>query len=261
MEISVVYPAYNEEGNIRATVSRSLEALRAQFDRYEVIIVNDCSTDDTARIAGSLAAEHPSVTVLHNERNLGVGPTVLRGLSHARFGLVFHSGMDYPFDLADLARMTPLLSEADVVVAVRGRAAGDSRYRRLISFINRKLLDYVFGLGLGDYNFVQLYRKEVLDAVVVDARSPGFIMPETLIRAHDLGFRIKTVEIEYHPRKQGVSVCGRPGVLLASLLDLVRFRWTRRSHRSPLAAVAAESEVTICVPPGAKPRTSTGRLP
>ena len=73
MQITVIYPTYNEEKNIHDTIDRSLTALRGLFENFEILIVNDCSRDSTPRLAEELAARHPEVRVLHNEKNLRNG--------------------------------------------------------------------------------------------------------------------------------------------------------------------------------------------
>ncbi len=245
MELSVVFPAYNEEQNIRRTVSRSLDALRSLFNKFEIIIINDVSTDETGSIAEALAAQYPEVRVLHNPTNVGQGECQLIGFREARCDLVIHNAMDYPFDLRDLDKMLPLLDGADIVVAARARRAGYSLYRKFLSVMNVMLLRLLFNLQLRDYNFTQLYKKSVLDAVKVDARSTGFVIPETLIRAHDLGYRIAEVEIDYHPREHGVATSGRPSVVIRSLYDMLRF-WLKRTKTRRKNNRALSKEPHLC---------------
>jgi glycosyltransferase involved in cell wall biosynthesis len=230
MEISVVFPAYNEEGNIRLTINRALTALRPLFDQFELLIINDCSTDQTGAIADALAAAHNQIRVIHNPRNIGQGANILAGFQHARYGLLLHNGMDYPFHLDDLAKMLPLLAEADIVVATRTGRPGYTFYRKMISIVNLKLLNLLFGLALRDYSFVQLYRKSVWDEIAprMEARSTGFLAPEALIRAYDMGFRIQQIDIEYHARLHGQATAGKPSILVKSLRELLRFWWRRR---------------------------------
>jgi len=241
VDISVVYPTYNERANIERTVERSLAALRPRFERFEIIVVNDCSTDETGALADALAARHPEVVVLHNPVNRGAGISLLRGMAIARYGLVAHNGMDYPFDLADLDKLTAQLGHADVVVAARDRHSGYTLWRRFVSEANRRLLKLLFGLYLTDFNFMQLYRREVLQAIRVGATSAGFVTPESIIQAHDLGFRVVEVMIPYHARTAGRSVLGRPKVLWATLKDMLRF-WRRRQFASHAVAVTPRRE-------------------
>jgi len=228
MGISVVFAAYNEEMNIRPTMERALAAMQSLGPGFEIVIVDDRSTDSTGRIADELAAEHPEIRVLHNERNMGQGASLVRGFEQARHELVTHNAMDYPFDLRDLASMLPLLDQADIVVAARTSRAGYSPYRVLASAVHRALLHLLFPLHLSDYNFVQLYPRSVWQAIKVQSRSTAFLTPEALIRAHDLGYRIKEVPVEYHPRLAGQATAGKPKVILHSLRDMLSFWWSRR---------------------------------
>jgi glycosyltransferase involved in cell wall biosynthesis len=231
VEITVIIPAFNEAPNIPSTMEKAMAALRSQFDRFEILLIDDYSTDTTGKMLDELAAQHPEIRVVHNPRNLGAGESIRIGFREAKYDLVIHDAMDYAFDLKDLSKMTPLLAEADVIVAVRKQRAGYSPYRKLTSVVNLGLLHLLFDLKLRDYNFTQLYRKSVLDSVKVEARSTAFLTPETLIRAHDQGFRIKEVEIEYYPRLEGVATSGSPKVILRSLRDMLRFWWRWRRQK------------------------------
>lgn len=233
MGISVVFPAYNEEMNIRPTMERALAAMKSLGQEFEILIVDDASTDSTGSIADDLAAAHPEVRVLHNPKNLGQGGSLVRGFQQVRHDLVTHNGMDYPFELRDLSKMLPLRAEADIVVAARTSRAGYSRYRVLTSVVHRALLHLLFPLRLRDYSFVQLYPRSVWEAIEVEARSTAFVAPEALIRAHDMGYRIKEVDIEYHARLAGVATSGKPRVILHSLRDMLLFWWKRLLGRTP----------------------------
>jgi glycosyltransferase involved in cell wall biosynthesis len=237
MEISVIIPAYNEEQNIRRTIDRSLKALHQLFNEFEVLIVNDASRDATGAMADELAAQHPEIRVIHNEHNLGSGASLVKALEHARGDLVTHDAMDYCFDLRDLGRMLPLLDQADIVVATRISRAGYTLYRKLMSVVNVSLLNLLFGLNLRDYTFVQLYKRSVLDAVKIESRGASFVTPELMIRAHDLGFRLQEIPIEYHAREFGVATSGHPRVVLNSVRDMFRL-WLTYQRPKPRSAHA-----------------------
>lgn len=242
MNISVILPAYNEEQNIEETISRSLEALRPLFEEFEIIIIDDASTDKTGKIADILASKHQEIKVIHNSQNRGQGQNILLGFQQAKYDLVTHNGMDYPFDFRDLSKMLPLLEEADIVVASRSSRAGYTLYRKFLSLTNTMLLHFISDLRLPDYNFVQLYKKFVLDSVQleVEGRSTGFVIPEILIRSHKKGYRIKDVEIEYHFREKGVSTAGHPRVVFSSFFNLVRFRLKTKIKNKDFRRIRSE---------------------
>jgi len=244
MMISVIFPAYNEEPNIQTTMARALDTLRNLGDEFEIIIVDDRGQDRTGAIVDELAAAHPQIRVIHNARNLGQGASIVAGFREARGDWVLHNAMDYPFDLRDLERMKPWMPMADIVVAIRKQRAGYNLYRHILSRVNLALLHMLFPLRLRDYNFVQLYRREIWSAIEVKARGTAFLTPEALIRAHDLGHRITEIEIEYHPRLHGKATAGSWRVIRASLSDMVRFwidRNLRRRKASPVPPGIAKS--------------------
>jgi glycosyltransferase involved in cell wall biosynthesis len=225
--ITVIFPAYNEEANIRRAMEQAMQAMSSRFNTFELLIIDDGSRDNTGSIAEELAETYPEITVLHNERNMGLGETLYRGFQCAKGELIIQNAMDYPLDLRDLDTLLPVLDEVDIVVAVRKAYAGYTPYRRLTSKVNRALLRLLFEPRLRDYNYTQLYKKEVLEAARPTSRSTVFIVPEILIRAHDLGFRMKEVEIDFHPRIAGEATSGKPRVILRSVLDMFIF-WVKR---------------------------------
>lgn len=226
--ITVIFPAYNEEQNIRSAITRAVEAMRPRFHVFELLIIDDGSTDRTGEIAEDLAKTYPEITVIHNRQNLGLGETLYRGFQCAGGELVIQNAMDYPLDLRDLDKMIPLLEEADVIVAARKAYAGYSPYRKLTSRVNRLILRRLFDPKLRDYNYTQLFKREVLSAARPSSRSTVFIVPEIIIRAHELGFRIIELDIDYYPRVFGEATSGRPRIILRSLRDMFKF-WIERS--------------------------------
>jgi glycosyltransferase involved in cell wall biosynthesis len=233
MGISVIFAAYNEEMNIRLTMEKALAAMRQLGRDFEIVIVDDRSKDATGRIADELAAENPEIRVIHNQHNVGQGASLVHGFQQARYELVIHNAMDYPFDLRDLPKLLQHCGEADIIAAARTSRAGYSLYRILTSVVHKHLLHLLFPLKLSDYNFVQLYPRSVWEAVRVEARSTAFLTPEAMIRAYDMGYRVKEVQIEYHPRLAGEATSGKPKVILHTLRDMFSFWWKRLLHRTP----------------------------
>jgi len=221
--ISLVLPGYNEEANIDACVRNCRRQLAQFTDRFEIILVNDGSTDRTAALADRLAKDHAEIRVLHNPLNFGVGISLLLGFKAARGDLVFHNALDNPFDLADLEKVLPLFPENDLVVVVRKDRSAHSPYRRLTSLVNFWLIRLLFRIGLRDLNFIQVYKREVLQSVV-RAKSPAFVTPEILIRAHDRGYKIAEVEAVFHRRNKGKANYGKARDILWTLADMVSLR-------------------------------------
>ena len=222
--LSLVLPGYNEEANVEQAVRGFEAALRALVPRYEILIVDDGSTDATPEIADRLARESNCVRVIHNPINLGVGTSLLIGMRRAECDLVMHNAMDAPFEMADLKDVLPLFPAHDVVALARIDRSAHSPWRKLTSITHRRLLGLLFRPGLRDLNFVQVYKREVLQAVKVKARSPAFVTAELLIRARNHGFKIAQVSATFHPRRRGQASYGKPRDILWALSDMLSYR-------------------------------------
>lgn len=228
--ISLVLPSYNEEENIEETVQKCLVALSSFSEQYEIIIVDDASTDSSPVMADYLARECSSIHVIHNPINLSVGISVLIGLQATTGDLVLHNAMDFPFDLHDLEKVLPLFPTWDVVIVTRTDRSAHSPYRKLTSIVNYWLIRLLFGVKFSDMNFVQVYKREVLKSVQVKAKSPAFVTPELLIRAQEQGFKITEIKAPFHRRNKGQANFGKPRDILWTLADMISF-WLERIQR------------------------------
>lgn len=212
-------------------MQKSLAALRRQFDNFEIILIDDQSRDKTLELAEQIASENAEIRVLQNPVNMGQGKTLLRAFDEAKGEFVIHNAVDYPFDFEDLDQMIPLLDDADIIVAARRARPGYTAYRRAISSINIILIRTLFGLSIRDYNFVQMYRRDVLSSISITADSTGFLTPEIIIRANDMGYRVTEIDVEFHPREFGTATAGSLKVLIRSFRDMISFFMRRALKR------------------------------
>jgi len=203
LRLSVVFPAYNEEGNIERTIRRSVESLRRMVGAFEILLIDDCSKDRTPALAAALARTFPEVAHLKNETNLRQGGVLRKGFALAKYEYVTHNAMDYPFDFENLPLLLEHFPRADIVVAARKMYPGTTAQRRFVSWANRTLLDVLFGAHLRDYNFIQVYKKGVLLTQPALSDATPFVTPEIIIRAHKKGLCVVEVEVDYHPREVG----------------------------------------------------------
>lgn len=119
MEISAVFPAYSEEGNIKRTVRSALDVLSQCCERFEVIIIDAGSTDRTAEAVQGIADQDPRVRLLRHGQNGGYGAALKTGFAVARHQWVFLSDADGQFDLNDIRRLLPYVNSADLIVGYR----------------------------------------------------------------------------------------------------------------------------------------------
>ena len=225
LALSVVFPAYNEVGNIERTLPLAIAELREAVGRFEVIVIDDCSKDDTFAVASELAQEYPEIRLYRNETNLRQGGTLERGFELATMDLITHNAMDYPFHFADLPSLLGHFPEADVVVACRKTYPGTSRGRRFVSWANRAMIRGAFGTSFRDYNFVQIYTRSFLAGFQRLSTATSFITPEMIVRAHHSGCRVVEVEVDYYRRELGTPSSANFHNVKHALRDMARLRW------------------------------------
>ncbi|HYE96192.1 MAG TPA: glycosyltransferase family 2 protein [Rubricoccaceae bacterium] len=225
-EVSLVLPAFNEAGNLEEAVAQAVPPLESITRAWEIVVVNDASTDGTGALADRLAAAHPGrVRPIHHETNKGLGGAIRSGFAAARGRVVIYTDADLPFDmraLADAYRHFEA-SGADVLAGYR-EGRDDGLRRRLYSSVYNGLIRLALGIPVRDVNFaLKMVRRDVLQRLALESDG-SFIDAELLARARRAGFRFTEYGVRYTPRTRGTSTLSRPSVILRILADLVRFR-------------------------------------
>ena len=217
---------YNEEAYARRAVAAARAALETAIPDWEIVIVDDASTDGTAAVADALAREDPRVRVIHNPVNRRLGGALRAGYAAATKDLVFYTDADLPVDLEVLPRAVRLLEyqQADIVAAYRFDRTSEGLVRALYTFCYNHLIRTLFGLRVRDVNFAfKLFRRSVLEKFTLTSEG-SFIDAEFLLRARKAGCVIIQIGLDYFPRTRGTSTLGSVPVILSILRDMAA-RW------------------------------------
>ena len=222
---------WNEEDYIDRTLQAAREAAKALMEAgevadYEIVVVDDASTDATGRLADEAAAADLRVRVVHHPKNRKLGGSIKTGFAHATGDLVLYTDADLPFDMDELQKACRLMRhyEADVVSAYRLDRTGEGYVRTVYSFFYNALVRVFFGLKMRDVNFAfKLCRRRIFDHV--ELKSEGsFIDAELVIRAHKFGYHIVQFGVDYFPRTRGVSTLSSPSVIVKILREMWQLR-------------------------------------
>ncbi|MGE4609575.1 MAG: glycosyltransferase family 2 protein [Myxococcota bacterium] len=224
MSLSVVMPGLNEEASVGHAVERVVAALEHSVDEFEIIVIDDGSTDRMGEIADRLAEADPRIRVVHNERNFNYGVSLARGIAASRCEWIVHEGMDLPLAPEDFESFIALFADADVIVAKRFDRSAHSPWRKLTSWTNNLLLHLLYRPRTADLNFVQFYRREYAQAAPLSSTSPAFVTPELIMRAEHTGRRVVEVDAEFHRRRAGSAHFGRPKDIAWTLKDMLKLR-------------------------------------
>ncbi len=221
--LSVFFPAYNEAANIGQVVQSALEVLPRVVETFEVIVVDDGSTDDTEKIVQQLCQGDPRVRLISHHPNRGYGAALRSGFYSAQYDLIAFTDGDGQFDLSEITSLLEKLEKADLVIGYRRRRAEGS-----LRVINAKLwallMRILFGLRVKDIDCAfKLMRREVLEKIPKLESDGALISAELLIKAQRFGFRIVEVPVSHLPRRAGSPTGANLKVILKAFWELAKF--------------------------------------
>jgi glycosyltransferase involved in cell wall biosynthesis len=247
--VSIVIPVFNEGENLRELVARIDAALTPTGRPFELILVDDGSTDDSRALLAELAREHGWLCPLLLIRNYGQSTALQAGFDHVRGELVVTLDGDLQNEPAEIPRLLELLDgdlSIDVVSGWRKQRQDRTWSRKVPSWIANRLISVVTGVRLHDYGCaLKVYRHSVLANVKLYGELHRFI-PALAVEA---GARLLEVPVRHHPRTRGSSKYGIDRVFRV-LLDLLWVTFMMRFLHRPLHAFGAVGSVMIAVGSG-----------
>jgi glycosyltransferase involved in cell wall biosynthesis len=230
--ISVCMPAYNEAANLPGMVEEASRALAGRFERIEIVVVDDGSTDRTAEVLQDLEHRFPALRVVRHARNLGYGAAARTALSAADGELILFTDSDRQFSVEDVGPFLKEIETCDMVIGFRAPRR-DPPGRVLAGRAWTGLANVLCGYVARDVNCAfKLLRRAAWQAVepAMGTRGATF-SAEWLARSRRAGLRIQELPVPHHPRPAGKATGMRAGVLARAVLELVwlRARLGRRS--------------------------------
>ena len=224
-EISVFFPAYNEEGNIEKTVRSAKKVLLKTAEKWEIIIVNDGSKDKTLEVAQKLKKEDKRIRIVNYKVNRGYGAAVKGGLYNAKYPWIVFTDSDGQFDFSELGKFirTQKKTKADLVIGYY--------LKRKVSFMTiatSKMWEIVvfllFGLKVRDIDCgFKLISKKVIDTIPkLESERGAFISSEFLIKSKKAGFKIVEIGAKHYPREVGEATGRDLNVIIKSFSDLIK---------------------------------------
>jgi dolichol-phosphate mannosyltransferase len=251
--ISFIIPALNEERVVGTVVEQIMDKVRdARFADYEVILINDGSTDRTGEIMDAAARRHSRVRVLHNAKNLRFGNSYKRGLQEARFDYVMLLCGDGGLPASSLPPIFDCIGTADIVVPwMTNLKVIKSPWRYFLSRAYTTMLNVTFGVHLQYYNGLPVHRRDLLQSIDITSGGFGF-QSEILIKLIKSGCSF--VEVGVHgAEEKGKSVAMRPRNWISVartfahlVVELVTFKHVSAeviAHRPKMPQGEAGSEI------------------
>jgi glycosyltransferase involved in cell wall biosynthesis len=202
--LSIVIPAYNEAENIRFVVQEALDILRGLTSRFEIIVVDDASTDETGAILAELSGEIPQLKVIRNPQNIGCHPSSLVGYAAAQGDYCYFIPADRQIPAAEITKFLACAKAGHDVVYSWRQHREDPPHRLWISGFYNLLVRWLFGIRVHDVDSSELLTGRAVAQILPRLRSnSAFITVEILLEAQRQGLRIGEVIIDHRPRLAG----------------------------------------------------------
>ena len=223
--ISVVVPIKDERDNLVSLTDQLMKVLHAREEShdapFEIIYVDDGSTDGSSQLLDRLAAEHASVIVLHFDRNYGQSSAFDAGFKRSTGGLVVTMDGDLQNDPADIGTLLAYTEQYDLVCGWRTERH-DNLTRKISSRVANAVRSAVTGDHVHDTGCsLKVFRREVVDRLQLFVGMHRFFPALALMH----GFTVTEVPVRHHPRMHGLSKYGVGNRLFKGLYDLLAVRW------------------------------------
>ena len=221
IELSLVFPAFDEEDNLNPLLDSALRLAPQLTPRFEIVIVDDGSRDASAAVVEERRRHEPRIRLVRHSSNQGYGAALRLGLRAARGELVFFSDADLQFDLHELHLLLRHVDDFDIVAGYRSPRR-DPWPRRIIAAGWKWLVGSLFDLRVRDIDCAfKVFHRRVLAQIPIESIG-AFVNTEILVRARANGARIHEVPVTHHRRRHGRQSGANPRVVLRALLEMIR---------------------------------------
>jgi glycosyltransferase involved in cell wall biosynthesis len=220
-EISVFFPAYNEEETIKDTVLKAVNVCSQVANKYEVIVVNDGSKDKTPDIVEQLAKENKNVSLISHYPNKGYGAALKAGMYAAKYENIAFTDSDGQFDFAQIEKFIPYINEYPVVIGYRKKRV--EGFLRKMNAKALKLAAFVlFGLTFKDIDCAfKLFKKSALDTIPRLKSEGALISTEFLYKVKKAKLQIKELPVDHYPRAGGRPTGASLKVLTRAFFEII----------------------------------------
>ena len=223
IEISAVIPVFNEEENLPVLIPKLTEIFNQLSKTYEVIFVDDGSSDNSRKILREMAIQHPTLRVLGLKENRGLSTALLAGMREARGDILITLDSDLQNDPADIPKLLQCLDQYDMATGWRQKR-DDPWLKRIASKIGNGVRNRLSGETIHDSACtLRVFKKECIRTVPIFNGMHRFF--STLVKME--GFRIVEVPVSHHPRQFGKSKYNIRNRMIRSFTDLLAVRWMK----------------------------------
>lgn len=218
-ELSIFFPFWNEEKNVKHVVESAIPVAKQVADQWEILVIDDGSSDKTYEIGKELARKHKNVRAITHSPNRGYGAALKEGFDNARYKYIVFTDGDRQFDFSEVTKFIEEIKNADIVIGFRKKRR-DKFVRHVLMYM-LKIWDYIFFRFYFkdiDCGF-KMFRKSSFSELTPLRSEGAMITTEILAKATRKKLKIKEVEVNHYPREYGDQSGANIAVVVRAVLE------------------------------------------
>jgi glycosyltransferase involved in cell wall biosynthesis len=218
-ELSIFFPFWNEEKNMEQVVIKAIPIAQKIAKKWEIIMVDDGSSDNTAEVATRLESKNPNLRLVSHEPNRGYGAALKEGFESAKYNLIVFTDGDGQFDFSEITKFLDKIENADIVIGLRKKRSDNPLRHILMNLL--KIWDLLlFGFYFRDIDCgFKLFRKEAINKIMPLQSEGAMITTEILAKAKKTHLKILQVEVNHYPRVYGDQSGGNLRVIIRAIRE------------------------------------------
>lgn len=230
-ELSIFFPFWNEEKNIEPVVLSAMEIAPKIANKWEIIMVDDGSADNTYETGKKLALKHKNLQIISHSPNRGYGAALREGFTNAKYKYIVFNDGDGQFDFSQVSRFIEKIEESDIVIGFRKRRQ-DMFVRHLLMNM-LKIWDFIFfRFWFRDIDCgFKMFKREALEQILPLRCEGAMITTEILAKAKRKKLKISEVEVTHYPRKFGIQTGANMQVVVRAVLESFILWWDIHNER------------------------------
>lgn len=217
--LSIVSPIYNNKETFPIQLERLLGILESTIDEYEVVLIDDASSDGSQVVLQKMASKYPNVRITFHSENHGIASTYKELYQTARYSPIVLFSFDGEWNEKDILRLFNASQEFDVVIGKRKKKAYGFG-RAAISYFYNAGTKFLFGMDIYDAGSIKLLPKSVIEIPIFS--KSVFDEAERVLKAKMVGFRVGAIDIDHYANNKASGFLQKSPLMLAAFTDMVR---------------------------------------
>lgn len=232
-ELSIFFPFWNEEENIEKVITSAKEIAESVAQKWEIIMVDDGSSDKTLQIAEKLAAKDKHLHVVSHQPNRGYGAALSAGFAHSHYEYIVFTDGDLQFDFSEITKFIDKINKADIVIGYREKRRDKNLLKRLLLMYLLKVWDKIlFHFSYRDIDCAfKMFRREAIEQLMPLRSEGALVSTEILAKATRKKMQIIEIGVTHYPRQLGHQSGANVPVVIRAILESFILWWDLKNGR------------------------------